>query len=161
MRDWLPHAPQARSWKSFVEVHTRAASTPASIAASARASAGTVASARPASEPASLIVASCKDASVAPVSGAPASTAPEPLSTAGVRYTVTPTASLGDGYWRFEYDAAKRAKTVAIVTAAGLDAFAAHGIAAPGAAVDLDAPCSVLAQLGFEGCVGHRGRELR
>ena len=85
----------------------------------------------------------------------------EPLSTAGVRYNVTPTASLGDGYWRFEYDAAKRAKTVAIVTAAGLDAFATHGIAAPGAAVDLDAPCSVLAQLGFEGCVGHRGRELR
>ena len=32
---------------------------------------------------------------------------------------------------------------------------------APGAAVDLDAPCSVLAQLGFEGCVGHRGRVLR
>ena len=49
----------------------------------------------------------------------------------------------------------------AVLTAAGLDAFAAHGIAAPGAAVDLDAPCSVLAQLGFEGCVGHRGRVLR
>jgi hypothetical protein len=86
---------------------------------------------------------------------------PEPLSCAGVRYNVTPTAALGNGYWRFDYDATKRAKTVAVVTAAGLDAFAAHGIKAPGAAVDLDAPCSVLAQLGFEGCVGHRGRELR
>jgi hypothetical protein len=87
----------------------------------------------------------------------------EPLSTAGVRYNVTPTAALGNGYWRFDVDAAKRAasKTVAVLTAAGLDAFAAHGIAAPGAAVDLDAPCSVLAQLGFEGCVGHRGRVLR
>ncbi len=81
----------------------------------------------------------------------------ESLAAAGLRYNVVPTDPRGGGYWDFE-PAAGAGEAPRVLVAKGREAIAelARGGTPADCVADLDRQCSVMGQLGFEGCVGRR-----
>lgn len=78
----------------------------------------------------------------------------ESLASAGLRYNIVPTDPRGGGYWDFTPAAGQPRVLVAKGAAAIADL--ARGVLPADCVADLDRPCTVMGQLGFEGCVGKR-----